>query len=83
MALRAWLKTFSKDLVTIRERTSRDSACTRIRPKHPPAPVHFPDLEGFEATGNLWSTRDRVAAALGISRTDLLPRILDAQTHPR
>ena len=64
MAIRRWLESFSEDVVEVREHTSRELECSRILLKHPNKPVHFSDLDGFEAVGNVWSTRDRVAAAL-------------------
>src|SRR3989304_5077753 len=50
---------------------------------HPRLPVHFTDLDGRQAAGNLWSTRDRVAEALRVPREQLLPKILDAQSSPK
>src|SRR5206468_278725 len=55
---------------------------TRFLLQHPRQPVHFRNLQGREAVGNLWSTRERVAAALRVSIADLLPKLMDAQTHP-
>lgn len=83
MALRAWLRTFADDVVPIKERTSRELDCTRILLTHPNAPVHFVDLDGFEAVGNLWSIRERIATALGITKTELFAKIMEAQAHPK
>lgn len=44
--------------------------------------VHFKDLAGFEAVGNLWSSRDRVRQTLGLSRERLLLAILEAIGRP-
>lgn len=83
MTVRPWLERFADETVTIKEKVSREIEVTRHALAHPNIPVHFTDLDGFEAAANLWSTRDRVARALGIARDDLLPRIMEAQTHPR
>lgn len=83
MAIRPWLDTFSDEVVRITERTSREIECTRVLMKHPKNPVHFADLDGYEAVGNLWSTRDRVAAALNVTRDGLFQSIMDAQLHPK
>ena len=70
-------------MVTIDAPTGRELAATRILLDHPRQPVLFRDLDGAEAAGNVWSTRDRVASALEVSRDELFRRIADAQAHPR
>lgn len=82
MAMREWLDRFGSDVVTIDAPVRRDLEATRHLLAHPRQPVVFPKMEGGPAAGNLWSTRDRVAAALGIPTPELLRRLLDAQTHP-
>ena len=83
MAIRRWLESFSEDVVEVREHTSRELECTRILLKHPNKPVHFSDLDGFEAVGNVWSTRDRVATALKTAKDRLLTTLMEAQAHPK
>jgi len=70
-------------VVTIDAPTGRELAATRILLDHPRQPVLFRDLDGAEAAGNVWSTRDRVASALEVPRDELFRRIADAQAHPR
>src|SRR2546428_2313374 len=82
MAIRPWLDRFAADVLRIENPTSREIECTRILLGHPRQPVHFAKLEGGEAVGNLWSTRDRVAASLAIPREQLLPKLMEAQVHP-
>src|SRR2546428_12029612 len=82
MAIRPWLDRFAADVLRIENPTSREIECTRILLGHPRQPVHFAKLEGGEAVGNLWSTRDRVAASLAIPREQLLPKLMEAQGHP-
>ncbi len=82
MAIRQWLERFAGDVLSVKERVGREIDLTRYLLANPKRPVHFLDLDGFEAVGNLWSTRDRVAAALGISKDRLLESLLAAQTHP-
>src|SRR5213594_1576613 len=82
MAIRPWLGKFPADVITVKERTARELECTRILLKHPRNPVHFTDLDGHEAVGNLWSTRDRVAAAMGTTRDDLMGHMTEAMAHP-
>jgi len=83
MAVRPWLERFADDVVTIKEPVSREIEVTKHLVAHPTVPVHFTDLDGFEAAANLWSTRSRVAASMGIAKEDLLPTLLEAQTHPK
>ncbi|TLZ64302.1 MAG: UbiD family decarboxylase [Methanobacteriota archaeon] len=83
MSVREWLERFSDEVVTIKERTSRELACTRTLLKHPRSPVHFTDLDGFEAAGNLWSTRDRLAAAMGTTKDALLGHLMEAMSGPK
>jgi len=82
LAIREWLEKFSDEVVTIKERTSRELECTRVLLDHPRNPVYFKDLDGHEAVGNLWSTRDRIGAALGVTKDEMMGRLLQAQANP-
>src|SRR5207247_4302183 len=66
MAIRDWLAALSKDVVEVQEPVATDLEATRFLLRHPRQPVHLRNLQGGEAVGNLWSTRDRVAAALRV-----------------
>src|SRR2546427_11058874 len=81
MAVRPWLERFSDEVVTINERTSREIECTRILAKHPRSPVHLTDFDGYEAVGNLWSTRERVASAMNTTKDALLGHLMLAMSH--
>src|SRR5207245_1520646 len=83
MALRPWLDRVANETVTVRERVGRELEVTRRILAYPTAPVHFLNLDGAEAAANVWSTRDRVAASLNLAKDALLPKILDAQAHPK
>jgi len=83
MAMRSRLERFAKETVVVRERVSHDLGATARLLAHPRVPVRFTDLDGRHAAGNLWSTRDRVADALSIPMEQLLPKILEAQSHPK
>src|SRR5881628_2852132 len=83
MTIRDWLVAFSNDVVEVKEPVATDLEATRFLLQHPRQPVHLKDLHGGEAVGNLWSTRDRVATALRVPKADLLPRLMDAQAHPK
>jgi len=83
MTLRPWLERFADETITIKGAVSRELELTKHLVANPTRPVHFTDLDGFQAVGNLWSTRDRIAAALGVPTDQLLPRLLEAQTRPQ
>src|SRR3989454_413604 len=83
MALRPWLDRFANETLTVRERVGRELEVTRRILAYPTTPVHFLNLDGAEAAANIWSTRDRVAASLNLAKDALLPKILDAQAHPK
>lgn len=83
MALRQWLEAFKGEVVTVKERVGRDLEATKYLLKHRHTPVYFKDLDGYEAVGNLWSTRDRIAAAMKVDKRDLVVRILEAIHNPR
>ncbi|HEV8594413.1 MAG TPA: UbiD family decarboxylase [Thermoplasmata archaeon] len=82
MAVREWLERFRDEVVTIDAPVSRELEVTRHLLAHPHSPVHFRDLEGYEAVGGLWSTRERIAAALGIPREKLIEAVGAAQRQP-
>ena len=83
MAIRLWLERFRADVVRVKDTTRRELEGTRILLRHPNRPVHFADFEGREAVGNLWSTRDRIAAALGITKDRLFEVVRKAQLQPK
>ncbi len=82
MAVREWLERFRDEVVTVEAPVSRDLDVTRHLLAHPNGPVHFRDLDGYEAVGGLWSTRDRIARAMNLPRENLVDAIGDAQRHP-
>ena len=82
MAVRAWLDKFRDDVVTIEGRVGRELEATRHLLAHPSEPVYFPDLDGYEAVGGLWSTRDRIARAMNLPREALVDAIGAAQRQP-
>ena len=83
MAIRTWLDRFGRDIVTVEGSVKRDLGATRHFLATPSRPVFLPNLEGGPAVANLWSTRERVAGALGIQPNQFLPKLLEAQAHPQ
>ncbi|TLZ52396.1 MAG: UbiD family decarboxylase [Methanobacteriota archaeon] len=82
MAVREWLERFRDEVVTIDGRVSRELGVTRPLLEHPRQPVHFRDVDGYEAVGGLWSTRDRIARAMNLPRERLIDEIGGAQRTP-
>jgi 2,5-furandicarboxylate decarboxylase 1 len=80
MSLRAILSGV-KDALVIREPVSVDYEVTRILRENQSRPVRFMDLNGFEAVGNLYSTRENMAFGLGIERDELMAKMLCAGSH--
>src|SRR5438128_10162020 len=83
MAIRTWLDRFGRDIVTVEGSIKRDLDATRHFLATPSRPVFLPNLEGGPAVANLWSTRDRVASALGIQPNQFLPKLLEARAIRR
>ncbi len=82
MAVREWVEKFRDDVVTIEGPVRRELEVTRHLLAHPRQPVHFRDLEGYEAVGGLWSTRDRIARAMNLPLEGLLDAVGEAQRRP-
>ncbi len=83
MAIRDWLGIFKDEVVTVGEHVNREYEITKHLLANPHNPVYFENLDGYEAVGNLWSTRDRIASALKTNKKDLVIRILEAIRHPK
>ncbi|MFQ5838693.1 MAG: UbiD family decarboxylase [Thermoplasmata archaeon] len=81
MSLREDLKLFD-DALVVKKAVDLELEVTRLLRKDEDRVVHFKDLAGFQAVGNLWSTRDRVCKALGVAKEELPFAILDAIHHP-
>jgi UbiD family decarboxylase len=82
MAVREWLERFRDEVVTVDARVGRELEVTRHLLAHPTAPVHFRDLDGYEAVGGLWATRDRLARAMGVPRDQLTAKVGEAIRNP-
>ncbi len=82
MSLREEISRFPEAMV-VEEAVSLELDVTRILREDLERTVHFKDLAGFEAVGNLWATRERVCTALGISREKLPFAILEAMHEPK
>lgn len=83
MAVRAWLERFRGDVVEVKEKLGRELDVTRHLLEHPTTPVHFRDLEGSEAVGGVWSTRDRIARSMDLPLDRLTATIGEAQRRPQ
>jgi UbiD family decarboxylase len=82
MAYRDWLQEFRDQTKVITAKVPRTPEVTRILQRDPGTVFHFTDLDGHEAVGNLWGTRERIARGLG-TRPDLLQKtVLAAIRNP-
>lgn len=72
----------AKDPLVIREPVEVAYEVTRILLENQNRVVRFMDLNGGEAVGNLYSTRESVCAALGIEPQELVPKLLRANAKP-
>lgn len=81
MALRNLLADM-KDAKTIDRQVSLDLEASRILAQDVTTPIIFKNIGGYRAAGNLWSTRERIAQALKISKEDLIPKMLEALSSP-
>ncbi|MFQ5919041.1 MAG: UbiD family decarboxylase [Thermoplasmata archaeon] len=67
---------------SIDEPVELDLAVTRVLREDQERVVHFTDLAGYPAVGNLWASRGRICKALGVAREKLPFAILNAIRHP-
>jgi len=72
----------AKDPLVIREPVQIEYEVTRILLENQNRVVRFMDLNGREAVGNLYSTRESVCTALGIEPQELVPKLLRANAKP-
>ena len=81
MSVRAFLDQF-KETIVVKGHISRDLELTHILCKERTKPVLFENLDGFRAVGNLWSTRERIARAMGITPMELTQNMMRAMDSP-
>jgi UbiD family decarboxylase len=71
------------DAVIVDSPISEDLEATGVLMRDQTRPVIFNKLNGGKAAGNLWSTRDRVAKALGMRKEELTEKLAKAIGNPR
>lgn len=80
--MRSLLSSF-QDVRVIDRHVPCDIEPTKIMLEDQRRPVIFNDLNGAKAAGNLWSSRERVASALGLKKEKLTEALVDAMSIPR
>ncbi len=80
MSLRSLLSQMN-DVINIDQEVSL-AEVSKILYANERVPVHFSSLEGWEAIGNLWSSRERISSALNIRKEELIGKILQALAKP-
>ena len=81
MSVRVFLDQF-KETIVVKGHISRDLELTHILNKERTKPVFFEKLDGSRAVGNLWSTRERIARAMGITPMELTQNMMRAMDSP-
>lgn len=81
MAVRELLNQFNETVV-VKGHVSRELELTSTLFKEKLKPVLFENLDGFKAIGNLWSTRERIARAMGVSPEELTRKMMKAMDSP-
>ena len=81
MAVRELLNQFNETVV-VKGHVSRELELTNTLFKEKMKPVLFENLDGFRAIGNLWSTRERIAQAMGVSSEELTRKMMQAMDSP-
>ena len=81
MSVRELLGQFDETIV-VKGRISRELELTKILFKEKTTPVLFENLDNHRAIGNLWSTRDRIARAMGTSPQELTNKMMQAMDSP-
>jgi len=81
LAVRELLNQFNETVV-VKGHVSRELELTNTLFKEKMKPVLFENLDGFKAIGNLWSTRERIARAMGVSPEELTRKMMKAMDSP-
>lgn len=71
-----------KETIVIKGHVSRELELTKTLFKEKTKPVLFENLDGYRAVGNLWSTRERVAQAMGVTPVELSKKMMQAMDSP-
>ncbi|MGQ9587478.1 MAG: UbiD family decarboxylase [Thermoplasmata archaeon] len=81
MSIRSMLDQFPETVV-IKGHVRREYELTKTLYKERTRPVLFENLDGHAAVGNLWSTRERIAKAMGTTPPELTKRMMQAMDSP-
>ena len=71
-----------EDTVIVEEPVSKELEITRYLLRYKNRPVLFTNVDGWSVVGNLWSTRERIAAYLGIEKEKILHFMAEAMEKP-
>lgn len=66
----------------VQEPVSSDLELTRVLWQNRTVPVHFKDLDGKSAVGNVWSSRERIARAMACAPSVLSDNMIRAMDSP-
>jgi len=71
-----------RDVSQVNEEVPLEYGVTRILSEAPTTPIRFMNLNGYEAVGNLWSDRERIASYFHIGKEEIAKKVLHAISHP-
>ncbi len=71
-----------KDVVHIEGSLPLEYGVTRALLDNPSVPVRFANLNGYEAIGNAWGSRERIASYLNIAKEQITGKMLEAISSP-
>jgi len=81
LSMRGLLEKFPETMV-VEEPISSDLELTRVLWQNRTVPVHFKDLDGKSAVGNVWSSRERIARAMACTPSALSDNMIRAMDSP-
>ena len=81
LSVRRFIEQFEETIV-VKGHISRDLELTKVLLKERTRPVLFENLDSFRVIGNLWSTRDRIAKAMGVLPLELTQKMMQAMDSP-
>lgn len=71
-----------KGVSEVNDEVPLEYGVTRFLSENPTTPIRFMNLNGYEAVGNLWSDRERIASYFHVRKHEITERLLHAISHP-
>lgn len=81
--LREILTQFQDEVMLIEEPVSKKFEISHYILQYKDRPILFKDVDGWEVTSNVWSTRERIAKYLGIKKEEITHFMMNAMDNPK